>query len=178
MRRLYYLTESIDCAEKVSDDLHSKGVTDWNFHIMSKNKKAIRDHKLHSASYFFHEHDGIRSAERGAIIGLIAGLLGIIGFLFVAPNLAAEYRTFPLLSLIFTSGILVAFGVFLGAIYGLDFENVKVKRFHQQLEDGQYLLMIDVKKTDADEIINTLSGYAEITQAGEGHSTVGPFQMA
>ncbi|MEH6649843.1 MAG: hypothetical protein V7707_07460 [Motiliproteus sp.] len=178
MRRLYYLTDSVDCAEKVSDDLHRIGVTDWNFHIMSKNKKAMRDHKLNSASSFFHEHDGIRSAERGAIIGLIAGVLAIASFLLVAPDLAAEYRTFPLLSLLFTSGVLVAFGVFLGVIYGMDFENIKIKRFHKQLEEGQYLLMIDVKKTDADEIITALSGYADVTQAGEGHSNVGPFQTA
>ena len=41
MKRLYYLTDSINCAQNISDKLHQKGITDWNFHIMSKNKDDL-----------------------------------------------------------------------------------------------------------------------------------------
>ena len=102
MKRLYYLTKSIECAEKVSNELHRKGVTDWNFHIIGKNKENLDEHHLRRASYFFHERDGYRMAERGAMIGVIAGLCAIIGFVMATPEIAAVF----FISFIFTGGVL------------------------------------------------------------------------
>jgi len=178
MKRLYYLTKRIECAEKISNELHRKGVTDWNFHIISKNKENLDQHHLHKASYFFHERDGYRMAERGAIIGIIAGLCAIIGLLMATPEMAAAYRVYSVVTLGFVSLILVAFGVGFGAIYGLDYENIKIKRFHSQLEVGEYLLMIDLKKEDAPEIKTLLSSFQDVIEAGEDQTFVNPFELA
>ncbi|RDE18283.1 hypothetical protein DV711_16605 [Motiliproteus coralliicola] len=181
MKRLYYLTSSIDCAERVSKELHEKGVTDWNFHIMSKkydNWNNLKKRGLHLASFYFHQHDGKRIAERGAIVGALAGLCAIAGFLLASPEIASEFRAWSLVSLAFTTAILIAFGVGFGMIYGLDSENVKIRRFHDQLEEGQYLIMIDTIKEDADRIRDIMADQPGITVAGEGHSQVNPFQMA
>ena len=175
MKRLYYLTKSITCAENISDKLHSNGVNDWNFHVMSKNRNELDKHHLHKASFFFHEHDGFRMAERGAIIGLICGVFAMIGFVVATPNIAPEYHWIAMAPLGFVTLILVAFGVGFGAIYGLDHENVKVKRFHNQLEHGEYLIMIDVKKEQAESIKQLLSAYREANIAGEGDTFVNPF---
>jgi len=178
MKRLYYLTNSIDSAEKISDDLHLKGVTDWNFHIMSKNKENLDSHHLHQASFFFHERDGFRMAERGAIVGVLAGLFAMVGFLMATPELSLEYTIISMLSLGLVTMILVAFGVGLGAIYGLDYENIKVKRFHDQLEQGQYLIMIDSKKEDVAEIKLLIMAHKNVAEAGEDQTFVNPFELA
>jgi len=178
MKRLYYLTDSIDSAEEVSKELHLKGVTDWNFHIMSKNKEQLDQHHLHRASYFFHEHDGYRMAERGAIIGIIAGLFALVTFLMATPEISAEFRLFSAIILGFVSMILVAFGVGFGAIYGLDYENIKIKRFHKQLEAGQYLIMIDLQKEDVAQTKALIAAYQGLNEAGEDQTFVNPFQVA
>jgi hypothetical protein len=41
MKRLYYLSSSIESVEQVSNDLHEKGITDWNFHIISKDEAGL-----------------------------------------------------------------------------------------------------------------------------------------
>ena len=41
MKRLYYLSPTIDSAEQVSNDLHEKGITDWHFHIVSKDEDIV-----------------------------------------------------------------------------------------------------------------------------------------
>jgi len=177
MRRLYYLTKSINCAEEISNSLHQQGVTDWNFHIISKNKQDIEQHHLHKASYFFHERDGYRMAERGAIIGVLAGLCAAVGFLMATPEISANYRLISMISLGFVTMILIAFGIGFGAIYGLDFENIKIKRFHNQLETGEYLIMIDIKKEDSSKIRTLLSEHQDVREAGEDQTFVNPFEI-
>ena len=63
MKRLYYLTESMESTEQISDDLHKAGVTDWNFHVVSKHHEAglYRRH-IHSAN-IIHKSDIVHSAE-------------------------------------------------------------------------------------------------------------------
>jgi hypothetical protein len=50
MRRLFYLVSSIDSAKEISEDLHKNGVTDWRFHVLSKDEAGLYTHNLHSAS--------------------------------------------------------------------------------------------------------------------------------
>ena len=181
MKRLYYLTSSIDSAESVSRELHREGVTDWNFHVMSsqlENREKLEQRHLHCASYYFHEHDGLRLAERGAIIGGVAGLCAIIGYLVASTDVAAEHQLFAMVSLAFSTVILIAFGVGSGMIYGVDHENIKIKRFHDQLENGEYLIMVDTNKKDVARIQQIMERHPDVRAAGEGHSQANPFQMA
>jgi hypothetical protein len=68
MKRLYYLSSSIESVEQVSNDLHEKGITDWNFHIISKDEAGLYSHHLHSAS-LIQRTDVVRFVERGLISG-------------------------------------------------------------------------------------------------------------
>ena len=86
MKRLYYLADTIESAESISSELHQEGITDWNFHIMSYDKKGLKSHHLHSTNSFVHEHDGIRLAERGALIGVVSGIFVAISFILFTGN--------------------------------------------------------------------------------------------
>ena len=74
MKRLYYLTDNIEAAEQLSERLHKDGITDWNFHVLGKDKANIVKHHLHSTTPL-QELDIIRSGERGVITGLAVGML-------------------------------------------------------------------------------------------------------
>lgn len=176
MKRLYYLCNSIDRTERISDDLHSLGVSDWNFHVMSRDKKGLTKHHLHSTNTLIHERDIIRIGERGLLIGVCAGIFAIFSFFFVMPD--APFRLASSALLLF---ICLAFGLsggLLGALIGLAMENAKIKRFHNDLDAGNCLLMIDVRKHDAERVETMMALQQSMLAVGEGSSIINPFQLA
>ncbi len=174
MKRLYYLTHSIDCAEGVSREIHKEGVSDWNFHIMSRDKKGLTRHHLHTTNTLIHERDVIRIGERGAIIGVAAGLCATISFLmltdFVPVRMVSE------MSMLFISVAVGVIGALVGALLGLALENAKIKRFHHDLDAGNHLIMIDIRKRDAPQIEKMMSLQRGVAPAGDGTSIISPFQ--
>ena len=73
MKRIYYLIPTIESVDEISDDLHQQGITDWHFHVISKNESGLVTHKLHSANVLYRT-DLIRFLERGAIVGALMGV--------------------------------------------------------------------------------------------------------
>jgi hypothetical protein len=174
MRRLYYLTRSMDYAETISNEIHDKGITDWNFHIMSRDKKGLTKHHLHSTNTLIHERDVIRIGERGAIVGVSAGFFATISFLTLTTFIPV--RNLSQATMLF---VCISFGVIgatLGSLLGLALENAKIRRFHEEMENGKHLLMIDVRKNDAPKMEEMMSAYKEAEPAGDGTSFISPFQ--
>lgn len=136
MKRLYYLTRDIESTESISDDLHHAGITDWNFHVLSKNEAGLYRRQINSANNF-HKSDLIHGAERGAIYGLAVGL-------FLAVVLWASSAFSSSLPLLATVIFATLFGGWLGGFIGMQTENYKIKRFHDQIERGHYLIMVDI----------------------------------
>lgn len=143
MKRLYYLTQNIDSADSISSDLHTRGVNDWRFHIISKNESGLYNHHLHSANVFYRT-DIIRYGERGAIIGSSIGLLiGLWLYFNGYANLAAA------MALVVGFAF---FGAWAGGLGGISQENYKLRRFHDDISRGLYLIMVDVRAKDVGTI--------------------------
>ncbi len=175
MKRLYYLTHSIECAERVSSNIHKEGVSDWNFHIMSRDKEGLTKHHLHSTNTLIHERDVIRISERGAILGLLAGFCTTISFLmltdFVPVRMVAEGTMF------FVCVLFAVTGALLGGLIGLALENAKTRRFHDDLDAGNYLVMVDLHKRDSPQVEKMLSFERDLVRVGDGTSIISPFQQ-
>jgi hypothetical protein len=140
MRRLYYLTDDIDSTERISNDLHAEGITDWHFHVLSKDEAGLYKRHIHSANYI-HKLDIVRNAERGAIIGFVVSLLT------TAWVVAEEPFGREMTGLVYVAifGFITLFGAWMGGMIGLARENQKIAQFHDEIEAGKYLIMIDVK---------------------------------
>ena len=52
MKRLYYLTDTLDSVSKISTNLHQDGITDWNIHVLSKDEAGLYHRHVHSAHLF------------------------------------------------------------------------------------------------------------------------------
>jgi len=171
MKRLYYLTHDIDAADSISQTVHDAGITDWNFHVLSKDKAGLTTHRIHSTTPL-HERDIIRSGERGALIGAALGL--IVALVLVATNVVPTttmgYVGMAALVFVFTMH-----GAWSGGFLGIQTENYKVKQFHDDLEDGQYLLMIDVAPRDEETILKLMSLCHEATPMGDDSTLITPF---
>lgn len=170
MRRLYYLTKNINIAESVSDRLHEEGVTDWHFHVLGKDKANVIRHHLHGATPL-QELDIIRSGERGVLLGLCVGMLAT-AFVSSFTSLG-EYMT--VVSQIATVIGFSLFGAWLGGLVGVSTENYKIRRFHNEIESGSFLLMIDVTKDQQRAVCDVMDEFGQIKQAGEDSTFITPF---
>ena len=141
MKCMYYLTPSLVSTHQVSEDLRDVGIEDWNVHVVSKDAAGIKRDKLHSSNWF-ETKDLLRDGFIGANIGLIVGVLAAAAMAIFepfGPNL-------PSVVLIFPVAVAALFGAWVGGLIGLDTENQKLKRFHDDIEAGKYLILIYARK--------------------------------
>lgn len=173
MRRLYYLTKNINVAEKVSDRLHEEGVTDWNFHVLSKDKANVIRHHLHSATPL-QELDIIRSGERGVMVGFLVGI--IVTAIMALFTSVGEFMN--LVSQIATVVLFSFFGAWLGGLIGVSSENYKIRRFHNDIENGAFLIMVDVSRDQKRAVREVIGEFDQIFEAGEDTTLINPFASA
>lgn len=167
MKRLYYLSPSIDSAEQVSEDLHDHGVTDWHFHVLSKDEAGLFTHKLHSAN-MFHRTDLVRYMERGILCGAAVGLIFLIPLSFLEEFTLNAWLAITLFS--------IMFGTWCGGIGGISQENYKIQRFHKDIDEGKYLIMVDVPKENEDIIKRVMSiRHPEASLQGHSSTFTNPF---
>ncbi|MDE1462921.1 hypothetical protein [Spartinivicinus poritis] len=153
MKRLYYLTSNIDSADLISTDLHKEGVSDWRFHIMTKDEAGLYHHHLHGATPF-HRYDIIHRGEQGALIGITAGLVANLVLLLTGVADSLGLFTMLLLTTVFAM-----FGAWVGGLVGLAHDHYKIERFKPELAQGKYLVMVDVKKAEEEKVRQAMKRY-------------------
>lgn len=169
MKRLYYLSPSIDSVDNVSKDLHEHGITDWNFHIISTNEEGLYSHHLHSANAF-QRTDLVRFVERGLMSGGLVGLFFLIPFTYISEFTFNAWLTITLFSMFF--------GAWFGGVGGLNTEHYKIRKFHDQIVSGQYLLLVDVNKKDEQRIKCIMEiRHPEAVLQGHSSTITNPFSM-
>ena len=173
MKRIYYLTDTIDSTEQISQDLQAAGVTHWNFHVLSKDEAGLNKRHIHSANYF-QRLDIVRNAERGAILGLLAGIYGMI-YLNTSQPFGPNPGMAAYFSILFA---LTLFGAWTGGLAGLGVENQKIARYHGELEAGKYLILIDVKAGEEDRVHDLMSRkHPEAQFQRIGSTLINPFKF-
>ena len=171
MKRLYYLTDCLNSVSKISDDLHTNGITDWHIHVLSKNEAGLYHRHVHIA-HMFQQNDVIHSGEMGAILGGATGLLAIIALHLWMPF----SDPLPSPGLLLIAGVFTLFGAWSGGLAGAMRENYKIRRFHNDIKHGRYLIMIDVYKPQEQAVRQQLRQYhPEAIAAGEDTSWILPF---
>jgi hypothetical protein len=169
MIRLFYLVSSIDSAKEISDDLHEHGVTDWRFHIVSKDEAGLYTHQLHTAS-ILDRTDLPRYVERGAIAGFVLALA------FLVPLALMEVLNMPAAAWIALFIFMVAAGAWVGGFGGIQSENYRIEPFHGDIEAGKYLVMVDSPKNHTPKVKELMTkNHPEATLQGQDSSVNNPF---
>jgi hypothetical protein len=171
MKRLYYLTRDLDAVDRISRTLHEAGISDWNFHVLSKDKAGLTTHRIHSTTPL-HERDIIHSSEQGAIIGALLGVC--VAFILIATGVLSA-TPMGYLGAAVLAFVIFMHGVWAGGFAGIQRENYKIRQFHNELEEGQYLLMIDVARRDEQTIAKLMSLCHEATPMGDDSTLITPF---
>ncbi len=172
MKRLFYLVDSIDSVESISEDLHEQGITDWRFHIFSKDEAGLYTHRLHSASVL-DKTDLPRFVERGMIIGALFTLF------FVIPMAIWGGLGWPPAAYVAMGVFAVLAGGWLGGFGGIGTENYRIRKYHSDIEAGRHLVMVDVPKADVAQMKELMAlNHPEAKLQDEGSSFNNPFAAA
>lgn len=143
MKCMYYLAPSLASTHDVSDDLHEVGVKDFYLHVVSKDESGLKQQHIHSSNYL-ETLDIVRDGFIGAALGFVAGLIGIALMIYLQPfGPSVEVPTYVYVLLV---GVATLFGAWVGGLTGIDSENHKLKRFHDDIAAGKYLLLVYVRK--------------------------------
>lgn len=141
-RRLYFLIPTIKDTSVLFDHLLLRRVPINNMCVIAKEGTGLEDLPEASA---FQKYDIIHSmlvgVGLGAIIGIIAGIIGhyLLGFGLGGVMIA-------------TTLIGAILGGWSASMIGMMVPNSRHDRFHEAIEKGQILLMVDVPKERVKEI--------------------------
>ncbi len=171
MKCLYFLSPNLDSSKKVSDDLHEAGLLDWYLHVISKDETGLVEKHIHSSNYL-ETLDLFRGSTIGGVIGFIVAL--------VLAGLTAYYDPFgvPAPSFVYLIMIIVLtlFGIWEGGLFGVDSENQKLKPFHDDIENGKYLMLVYAAKEEEEPIKKMMaSKHPEASLVATDTHFVNPF---
>lgn len=171
MKCLYYLAPTLVSSHNISDDLHEAGIDDWFFHILSKDEAGLKKEKLHSSNYI-ETLDIIRDGVIGANLGFIIGAIVAAVFMYFEP-FGPDRPTY--IYFIFAAFVTL-FGAWVGGLTGIDNENAKLRRFHDDIEAGKYLILIYARKMH-EETIRAMMGnkHTEASLVGVDTHFINPF---
>lgn len=147
MKCIYYLSPNLISTQKISDDLHETGVSDWFIHIISLDEAGLQRQQLHSSNYL-ETLDFIRDGFIGAACGFLLGL-GFALALKVIQPFGPEVPNWAYLAIV---ALLTFFGAWQGGLIGVASENKKLARFHDDIEAGKFLVLIYAKKRQEQQV--------------------------
>jgi len=173
MKCMYYLAPTLQDAHRISDDLHDAGVNDWFLHVVSKDEAGLRREKLHSSNYL-ETLDLVRYGFIGANTGFIVGVIGS-GLLMYFEPFGPNVPGFVYLLLILVATL---FGAWEGGLFGVNTENQKLVRFHDEIEAGKYLILIYTRKGQGD-VVKTMMArkHPEARHVATDREFINPFAV-
>ena len=143
MKCFYYLAPTLKSTLQISEDLHNVGITDFYIHVISKDETGLRQQHIHSSNYL-ETLDVIRIGFLGAFGGFIVGLICVELMRYFKP-FGADVQVPEFVYLIVVA-LATLFGAWEGGLIGVGAENNKLKRFHDDIEAGKYLILIYARK--------------------------------
>jgi hypothetical protein len=147
MKCFYYLSPTLKSTREVSDDLHGVGIKDFYIHVISKDESGLRQQHIHSSNYL-ETLDVIRIGFMGAALGFVVGLMGVEAMRYFQPF----GPNVPNFVFVIVTFLATCFGAWEGGLIGVGVENNKLKRFHDDIEAGRYLILIYARKHREDGV--------------------------
>lgn len=162
MRRLYYLTDDIDRAKHIACELEHHEVADRRIHVLSRNEGGLMTRHLHGASYL----DRLDIVHRG-LQGLVAGLLG--GCLLLGLLMLIMDRMLDPTGQLALVALTTLLGSWVGALVGFTYENRQLGQFHDAVEEGKHLIMVDVPRKHVPRVRGIIDAMHEARFVGENY---------
>lgn len=152
MKRLYYLTSTLDSTEQISRHMQREGISDWFFHVISKDEAGLYRRHIHSGT-LLQKLDFLRDWERGALLGLAAAI--VVTLILVTFKPFGSDVGFFVHALIFV--LIALFGGWVGGLVGMAHQNRSLHDFRSEIDAGKYLILLDVAKNQAERLKSVMA---------------------
>ncbi|MGI9273582.1 MAG: hypothetical protein ACR2PT_01810 [Endozoicomonas sp.] len=170
MKQQLYLLPDLDSSKVLASLVEAEGIPDNHIHIAHKDHTSIQKYHLNDLT-FIEEFDTIHAGERGLMVGtLLAVLAGLSLYEFLDGHPVASTIT------LFSCLILLGFSTWLGGLIGSSSDNYRLQPFHDHLQQGGSLIMIDVKTNMESRLIDLIKhAYPLARPAGTSSTIDNPF---
>lgn len=145
-RRLYWLLPDLVSAVQTEKDLLLARVSWQQMHFVGREDADMSE--LHTANVL-QTSDVVRSAQAGLVIGGAAGAVFGIGAAFFFP-IGGEAPQWGMAAVLALLGALL--GAWASSMIGISTPSCRLRRFESAIEQGQFLLMVDVPRSRVEEI--------------------------
>lgn len=144
-RRLYFLLPDHDQTAEVFNEMLLARIPESKIHVLAKPGSDLSE--LPEAN-ILQSSDIIHSLESGAIIGAMTGL--VLGLMLLAyPAMGDSFTGGMVLAITLAGAIVGSWGA---ALIGISVPNTRLKKFKKAVENGAYLMMVDVPVSRVKEI--------------------------
>ena len=171
MKRLYFLAADLVSTEAIAKDIHKAGITDYNFHVLGKDEQGLKQHRIHQASPLI-RLDILHSGEIGALAGLVVGFF-TAGIFMKSMEGLADFGLWQFFAVML---FVTMFGTWVGGIAGVSHENYKLSGFHNDIELGKFLVMVDVDKRLEKVVDGIMANHTSVVKEGYGDRWDNPFE--
>ena len=145
-RRIYWLIPDLASARRTMDDLLLARIAEPHIHFVARDGADMDG--LHAAN-LLQTSDIVRAAQAGLVAG---GAVGAVAGAVVAVFLPVigEAPQWGMVGVLAVVG--AGFGAWSSSMIGISTPSNRLQRFMTAVEQGQYLLMVDVPRSRVEEI--------------------------
>jgi hypothetical protein len=144
MQRIYFLLPDIQTCRAIVTELRQSDVEEKHIHLIGSGDVSLED--LPEAS-LLQKSDFLPAIERGIPLGAAAGLLGGLVTL-VVPGGVAMGGGALLACMAAGAGV----GSWMASMVALDIPNSRHREYQNAIDNGEFLILIDVPKERVVEI--------------------------
>jgi hypothetical protein len=167
-RRLYFLLPDVDSARRMLDEMLLARIEVGHIHVLGKRGELPPD--LPEAN-FMQKTDFVHGAQLGFGIGGLAGIA--IGLLVVA--FTAEGASLRPVTVLIAALLGAMFGAWTSSMAASSVPNSRLKRFHDDIERGKVLMMVDVPMSRVQEISDLVARRHSEAEPGGFEPTIPAF---
>jgi hypothetical protein len=144
-RRILYLIPDLASARRMMDDLLLARIEERHIHFLAKRGTPMEG--LHEAS-MAQKSDLVHGAQMGLMLGALLGCaLGVvIAYTFLGGD------TMRIVTVLGATILGALFGAWVSSMVGSAVPNSRLKQFHQAIEEGKILVMVDVPESRVEEV--------------------------
>lgn len=163
MKRLFFITPSLDDIEKAEADLTQQGVAEGHLHTLSNDDAEATKRDLHPLNSLGRK-DTVHWMERGSILGAVLAIAVLVGAYFSDLTAAYTWAPFVLLAL-----FLFGFSIWEAGLLGAHKTNSDFAQFDRDIDNGQHVLLVDIDDDIPEGTIKkTCEKYKTLRFAGSG----------
>ncbi|KZN55851.1 hypothetical protein [Pseudoalteromonas luteoviolacea] len=168
MKRLFYCTDSLDDAEKISDEVHELGIDDHHFYVLSRDENGIKTHHLHGSTQI--EKTQILSARKRALILAGGTALLILTFLYFFTEVMNKF----LLQAIGASIVIGFIVMVVVRLAGKSFDEYFQILVNEHLDAGDVIIIIDVAKSQTHVVESKLEDHPKAQFLADSSNLASP----